>query len=92
MDEAPEVIEDLNLIRDWFWYRLGGYALIVLSWPLICRYLTRPKFVQKGLSEEEKSALIDERSSDTEYLQKMWWKVALYLFAIEIIFVQKLGM
>jgi len=81
----PQEIDELNLARDWFIYRLMFYAVIVGAWPKISELIGyRHKRVNPDLDDEKLAA-------DVEYLKQQWWKVAVIFLFFEIAAVQKFG-
>jgi hypothetical protein len=81
----PQEIDELNLAKDWFIYRLMFYAVIVGSWPKISELIGyRRKQVNPDLEDEKVAA-------DVEYLKKQRWKVAVIFLFFEIAAVQKFG-
>ena len=87
----PSEFDDTNLAKSWFWYRATGYLLLLLLWPQTCRYLTRPRFDIKLLSEEDLKDHKRKREKDIAYLKSQWWKVAILFIFFEGIMIQGLG-
>lgn len=88
----PDELKELDLIRGWVWYRLGFYLVLLLAWPLFCRFVTRPRFNQDDLSEDELSDFSKRREKDIEYLSQQRWKIALLLVFFEIVIIQQFGL
>ena len=87
----PSEINETSLAKNWFWYRATGYLLLLLLWPQICRYLTRPRFDIKLLSDEDLKNHEGRREKDITYLKSQWWKVAILFVFFEGIMIQGLG-
>lgn len=88
----PEKVKEYNIIQDWVWYRIGAYAAIVATWPLLSRLLTRPKGNTKGMSEADIHKTEEKRERDRSVIAKAWWKVAALFAFFEIVIIQQFGL
>ena len=88
----PEQLRKTNLINDWQWYRVGFYAMIVVCWPLICKFLTRPRINLKLLDPGELERFNDNRKQDMQYIKSQWWKVILLIIFFELIVIHQMGL
>jgi hypothetical protein len=88
----PQEVKALNLITDWFWYRLAFYCFFMLSWIPLCNYVTRPKKKTVDVSEQIKAKAEEKRIRAFNYMKKQWWKLALFLVFFEIVIIRQFGL
>lgn len=93
-DVTPDEVKSANLIDSWQWYRMVFYALIILMWFPLCRYMTSPLKTEGELSKEN-FAQIEEVNAKMEkdfvFLKKQWWKLLLALVFFEVVFIRQFG-
>lgn len=90
---GPDEVRSLNVVEDWMFYRLLMYALIVIFWVPICRWLTFGVMKQTDLdlSDAELEQKRAKREEDVAFLKGYWWKIALMFAFFELVFIQQLG-
>lgn len=83
--QSQEQIREVNLIRDWLYYRAIFYALVVLSWAYLSKKLAA--FIcskNTELSEESYEELVSK-------IEKRRFHVAAMFLFFELVIVQQLG-
>jgi len=88
----PSTTLELDLVKEWFWYRLAVYGIILASWPAICVYLTRSKHKSSQIPNDEVEEFNKIRDEDIRYLKSKWPSLFGLFAVIEFVFVQKLWM
>jgi hypothetical protein len=85
MGTSTEQVREVNLIRDWFFYRIIFYSIIVLSWS----YLSK-KWADHII---ERSPKIEEsqREELAKAIGKRRYHVAALFAFFEIVLIQQLG-
>lgn len=88
----PQEVKDLDLIREWMWYRIGAYALILLAWSPVSRLLTLPKTSKAEMSNQDFEKIEQKREQDRTVIVRSWWKVAALFAFFEIVIIQQFGL
>lgn len=91
-DVKPQDIKALDLITDWFWYRLAFYCVFMLLWIPLCNYITRPKHKSDNARGVDKNKEEEKRNRAFTYLKNQWWKLALFLIFFEVVIIQQFGL
>lgn len=91
MDVSPNEIREVNLIHDWFWYRLTFYAVAVLCWTRIARFMTRPSHSQAAHSVEDEIKFQQRREKDFLLVKAQRWKLILMFAFFEVVVIQQFG-
>lgn len=68
-------------------WRLGFYALVLIAWKPISRFLCRPRLHPEDRTE----AMLKQWDELSQLLAKSWWKLALFFAVFEIFIIQKVG-
>lgn len=88
----PQEVKELDLIREWMWYRIGAYGLILIAWPWLSRLLISPKKSNSELSDQDAEKIAKKREQDSAVLVRSWWKVAALFAFFEIVIIQQFGL
>lgn len=95
-----ETLGNFDFAQKLAWYRLGFYSFVLATWPWLSEWLVRRRLNLKLKAEnivfeseasEAKYLNTVRESADSEiaYFKSIWWKVALFFVAFEIVAVQK---
>ncbi len=95
-----ETLETLDFANELVWYRVGFYSIVLSGWPWLSQWLVNLRVKLKLRAENivfeseasESKYMNDVRGSADEeiaYFKGIWWKVAVFFAAFEIVAVQK---
>lgn len=88
----PKEIKSIDLIREWMWYRIGFYVIVVAGWEYICRFMTRQRHADPDNTPEENQEILLKRENDIQYLKSQRWKIVLLMAFFEIVIIQQFGL